>query len=400
MPSVKNMTKFNLTAPCNFGLEAVLAREIRNLGLEITSTVDGRVNFLGDESELCKANIWLRTAERVLISVAEFKAETFEELFQGVKEVRWEQYLPVDAEFPVAKASSVKSKLFSPTDIQKITKKAMVESLKRAYKQEWFEETGARYAVLVQINKDIVHVYLETSGPSLHKRGYRMNKNLAPIRETLAAAMVSLTPWHPDRILADPLCGSGTIMIEAALKGINKAPGINRRFRAESWGFIDTKYWALAREEAHDLIDRNVRFRLQGYDIDGRVIKYARENAKLAGVDEYIHFQQNDVRNFSHSGKYGFILCNPPYGERLEDKESVAALYKDMRKVFDRLDTWSYSIITSFQGFEKVWGKPADRRRKLYNGMLKTNLYQYMGPKPPKKRAELPNAAENSADNK
>lgn len=380
------MTTFNLTAPCNFGVEAVLAREIRNLGFEITSTVDGRVNFTADELGLCKANIHLRTAERVLISVKEFKAESFEELFQGVKEINWEDYLPVDAEFPIAKVSSIRSKLFSPTDIQKITKKAIVERLKTAYKQEWFEETGSRYTVLVQINKDIVHVYLETSGPSLHKRGYRMNKNLAPIRETLASAMVDLTPWRTDRILADPLCGSGTVLIEAALKGINKAPGINRRFRAESWHFIDSKYWRLAREEAHDLINRNVEFRLQGYDIDGRVIKYARENAKLAGVDKYIHFQQCDVRNFSHSGKYGFIICNPPYGERLEDRESVAALYKDMRKVFDRLDTWSYSIITSFGGFEKVWGKEADRRRKLYNGMLKTNLYQYMGPKPPKRK--------------
>lgn len=379
------MTNFQLTAPCHFGVEAVLAREIRDLGLEVTSTVDGRVNFIGDEVGLCRANLWLRTAERVLIEAACFPARTFEELFQGVRSVPWEMYLPVDAEFPVARVSSLRSKLFSTRDIQKITKKAMVERLKSAYRQQWFEETGSRYPLWVQISKDQVHLYLETSGAGLHKRGYRRNKNLAPLRETLAAALVSLIPWHTDRILVDPLCGSGTILIEAALMGINKAPGLERRFLAESWDFLPSDAWKIAREEAADLLKKDEVFRLQGYDIDDHVIRYARENARLAGVADYLHLQRADVRNFRHSGKYGFILCNPPYGERLEDRESVTALYQDMRKVFDCLDTWSYSILTAFRGFEEVWGKPADRRRKLYNGRLKSTLYQYMGPKPPRR---------------
>jgi len=378
------MTKFLLTAPCNFGVEAVLGRELKNLGFEIESTVDGRVNFWADEAGIARANLWLRTAERVLIKMAQFEARSFEELFQGVKAIDWAAILPVDAAFPVAKVSALKSKLYSVPDIQAIAKKAVVESLKESYGQSWFEETGATYTILVQILKDVVCVYLDTSGPSLHKRGYRINKNLAPIKETLAAAMVDLTPWRPGRPFIDPMCGSGTIVIEAALKGINRAPGIRRPFRAEKWDIIPPEIWQREREAARaaEILDQD--FVIYGYDIDAHAVKMARENAVVAGVADHVSFRRRDVRQLESDEQYGFIVTNPPYGERLEDKETAEALYKDMHKAFKRLDTWSYSIITGLSGFEYIWGQKADRRRKLYNGMLKTNLYQYLGPKPPK----------------
>jgi putative N6-adenine-specific DNA methylase len=373
-----------LTVPCNFGLEAVVGRELKSLGFEIYSTTDGKVNFYSDLAGLIKANLWLRTGERVLIKMAEFEAKSFEELFQGVKKIRWAELLPVTAAFPVASVSALKSQLHSVPDIQAVVKKAAVESMRETYKQSWFMEDGAPYPILVQILKDKVCVYVDSSGASLHKRGYRLNKNLAPIKETLAAGMVSLMPWHPDRILVDPLCGSGTIVIEAALKGINRAPGIRRHFRAEKWDFIPEAVWAAARQEAKAAEKLDQQFIVRGYDIDSHVIKMARENAQLAGVADFVSFKRQDVRDFSSQEKYGFIVTNPPYGERLEDKASVEELYREMSRIFGRLDTWSYSIITAFAGFEHIWGRVADRRRKLYNGMIKTTLYQYFGPKPPK----------------
>ncbi|MGI6361572.1 MAG: THUMP domain-containing class I SAM-dependent RNA methyltransferase [Bacillota bacterium] len=374
-----------LTAPCNFGLEAILAREIRDLGLEVGRISDGRVDFLGDYNAICSANIWLRSAERILVKVGEFTALTFEELFQNTKDLPWENWLCQDSEFPVAKASSIKSKLFSTSDIQAITKKAIVERLKTVYHLSWFPESGPRYTIQVFINKDLVQIYLDSSGISLHKRGYRQDKNIAPIKETLAYSLVALTPWNHRRLLVDPLCGSGTILIEAALKGINKAPGLNNNFAAEKWPQIATKTWREERAAAEAAICTDLDFLLQGYDIDERVLQAARHNAEAAGVAKHIHFQKRDVRELRSKDKYGFIVTNPPYGKRLGENDAVEELYKDLGKVFRTLDTWSYNIITACEDFERLFKRRADKKRKLYNGMIKTYLYQYFGPKPPKK---------------
>jgi len=382
------MTKLLLTIPCNFGVEAIVNREIQNLGYEIAKTIDGRVDFYGDELAIARSNIGLRTAERILLKVGEFEAVTFDELFEKTKALPWGDFVPKDAEFPVAKANSVKSTLFSTSDIQAIVKKAVVEKLKLKYKIEWFAETGVRYPIHVFVNKDIFSLYIDTSGNNLHKRGYRENSNIAPIKETLAAAMLDLTPWHWDRILIDPMCGSGTIPIEAALKGLNIAPGIKRNFGAEDWEFIGKDKWDTTREEFKSQEKWDRQFLVQGYDIDPHALRTARENAQLAGVEKYIHFQQRDIRDLQSSDKYGFIVTNPPYGERLEDKESVEILYKEMGVAMSRLATWSYSIITSHLDFESIFGRKADKRRKLYNGMIKTTLYQYFGPKPPKRVQE------------
>ncbi len=379
------MERLELTAPCNFALEAILSREIKELGYEISKVEDGRVSFFADEAGICKANLWLRTAERVLIKIAEFHAETYEELFQNTKKIKWHEWIPKDAEFPVARASSIKSKLFSPSDIQAIVKKAVVESLKSKHKLEWFPESGAKYPINVFINKDRVIIYLDTSGVSLHKRGYREIGSEAPIKETLAAAMISLTPWREDRLLVDPFCGSGTIAIEAALMGLNIAPGLKRDFVSEGWSYSDKQVWSRERKEAEAKIRSDVKLKIQGYDIDESVLKIARKNAALAGVAEHIHFQKRDVRELSSGDSYGFIVTNPPYGERLEDRKSVEQLYKAMGTAFSKLSTWSFYIITAHEEFERLFGKRADKKRKLYNGMMKTDLYQYYGPKPPRR---------------
>lgn len=378
------MSHLRLCTPCNFGLESILAREIRDLGFDIESVTDGRVNFFSNEEGICKANLWLRTAERVLVKLGEFEATTFEELFQNTKNLYWHDWIPKDGAFPAAKASSVKSKLFSTSDIQAIVKKAVVESLKKKYKISWFNETGASYPIHIFVFKDKVTLYLDSSGTALHKRGYREIGSTAPLKETLAAALVSLTPWKEGRLLIDPLCGSGTILIEAALKGMNMAPGLNRNFISENWARIPQKLWQRARQEGKDLIKNNAEITIQGYDIDEKVIKIARNNANKAGVDEFIHFQQRDVRDLSSKDKYGFIVTNPPYGERLEDLKTVENLYKDMGNIFSALDTWSFYILSAHEDFERFFGRKADKKRKLYNGMIKTDLYQYFGPKPPK----------------
>lgn len=378
------MSYIELCAPCGFGLEAVLSREIKDLDFEVTKVEDGRVYFLSDESGIAKANLWLRTAERVLVKMGEFYATTFEELFQETKKLPWHEWIPKEGSFPAAKASSVRSKLFSTSDIQSIVKKAVVESLKKRHKIDWFSETGASYPIHIFVFKDGVTLYLDSSGTALHKRGYREIGSEAPIKETLAAALVSLTPWKEGRLLVDPFCGSGTILIEAALMGLNIAPGLKRDFVSEKWARVPQKLWSKARLEAEEKIKTNGDIHIQGYDIDEKVIRTARSNAKLAGVEEYIHFQQRDVRDFSSKEKYGFIITNPPYGERLEDVRKVEILYRDMGKVFSSLDTWSFYILTAHEGFEKAFGKRADKKRKLYNGMMKTDLYQYFGPKPPK----------------
>ena len=378
--------RYEFIAPCHFGLEAVCKREIADLGYEIVKVEDGKVTFAGDMEALVRANIFLRTTQRILLKVAEFKAVTFEELFQNVKKVPWEEYFPSDARFWVTKATSVKSKLFSPSDIQSIMKKAMVERLKQQYHKEWFPEDGAPYPVRIFLLKDEVMVTLDTSGDSLHKRGYRTLTSKAPLTETLAASLLMLTPWRPDRILVDPFCGSGTFPIEAAMIAANIAPGMNREFTAEQWtNIIDRKVWYECVKEAQDMVNDDITVDIQGYDIDGDVVKAARENAKRAGVDHLIHFQQRPVAELHHPKKYGFIVTNPPYGERLEDKADLPELYSQIGEAYRRLDAWSMYLITSYEDTERYIGRKADKNRKIYNGMLKTYFYQFMGPKPPKR---------------
>lgn len=380
------MKMMELIAPCHFGLEAVLKREIIDLGYDVSEVEDGRVTFLGDAEAICRANIFLRTAERILLKVGSFKAESFDELFEKTRALPWENYIPKNGKFWVTKAASVKSKLFSPSDIQSIMKKAMVRRLQEYYGISWFEENGASYPVRVFLKKDIVTIGIDSSGVSLHKRGYREVAGKAPITETLAASLIMLTPWRKDRILVDPFCGSGTFPIEAAMMAANIAPGMNREFTAEKWtNMIPKKIWYDAIEEANDLVDDQIELDIQGYDLDGSVVKIARRNAREAGVDHLIHFQERDVKDLSHPKKYGFIITNPPYGERLEDKSSLPALYRAFGDSYRSLDSWSAYMITSYDEAEKYFGRKADKNRKIYNGMLKTYFYQFLGPKPPKK---------------
>ena len=380
------MNRIELIAPCHFGLEAVLKREILDLGYEISSVEDGRVTFQGDAEAVCRANIFLRTAERVLLKVGSFQAVSFEELFEKTKALPWEAYIPKDGKFWVTKASSVKSRLFSPSDIQSIMKKAMVRRLQEHYRMECFPEDGPEYPVRVFLMKDQVTVGIDTSGASLHKRGYREVSGKAPITETLAAALIMLTPWRGDRILVDPFCGSGTFPIEAAMMAANIAPGMNRSFTAEKWtNLIPKKLWYDTVDEASDLIREPEETDIQGYDADEDVIRIARRNAAEAGVEHMIHFQRRDVRDLSHPRKYGFIITNPPYGERLEDKKDLPELYRAFGESFRRLETWSAYMITSYEDAERYFGRKADKNRKIYNGMLKTYFYQFQGPKPPRK---------------
>lgn len=381
------MVTYELIAPCHFGLESVLKKEIYDLGYDIVSVEDGKVTFEGDSEAIVRANINLRTAERVLLKVGQFKAVTFTELFDQTKELPWEELIPVNGRFWVTKASSINSKLFSQSDIQSIVKKAIVERLKSKYNVSWFQEDGAPYPLRVNIHKDVVTIGLDTSGDSLHKRGYRPVAGKAPISECLAAALIKLTPWNKDRIFIDPFCGSGTIPIEAAMIAANIAPGLNRSFTAEKWeNIIKRQEWYDAVTEANDSIIRGIETDIQGYDLDGSVIEVARTNAVNAGVDGMIHFQQRGVDKLSHAKKYGFIITNPPYGERLEDKETLPAIYKTFGEQFAKLDSWSAYMITSYEDAVKYFGRKADKNRKIYNGMLKTYFYSFLGPKPPKRK--------------
>lgn len=381
------MRKFELIAPCHFGLEAPLKREITELGYDIMSVEDGRVTFYGDEEACVRANICLRTAERILIKVGSFPARTFEELFQGTKALPWEAYIPRDGKFWVAKAASVKSALFSPSDIQSVMKKAMVERLRETYHETRFEESGASFPLRVFLMKDEVTVGLDTTGDSLHKRGYRKLTARAPIAENLAAALIMLTPWKGDRILVDPFCGSGTIPIEAAMMAANMAPGMKRGFTAMDWPHvIGGSIWEEIRQEAAEQVDLQVETDIQGYDLDDEMVSIARANARLAGVDKLIHFQKRDVSALSHPKKYGFVITNPPYGERMEEKENLPALYRTLGERFRSLDAWSLYLITAYEGAEKEIGRKADKNRKIYNGMMKTYYYQFQGPKPSSKR--------------
>jgi len=379
----KALEHFELIAPCHFGLESVMKKEITDLGYEVSQVEDGRVTFIGDAEAVCRANIFLRTTERILLKAGSFHAETFEDLFQGTKAIPWERYLPRDGRFWVAKASSIKSRLFSPSDIQSVMKKAMVERMKGAYGISWFPEDGASYPLRVFLYKDVVTVAIDTSGESLHKLGYRTLTSKAPITETLAAALIMLTPWRADRILVDPFCGSGTFPIEAAMMAADIAPGMNREFLSEDWkNLIPRKCWYAAMDEAGDLVRQDVKVDIQGYDIDGEIIRAARANAKAAGVDHMIHFQQRPVSELSHPKKYGFIITNPPYGERIEEKKNLPELYRTIGERYQALDSWSAYIITAYEDTERYFGRKADKNRKIYNGMMKTYFYQFQGPKP------------------
>ena len=390
------MRKFELIAPCHFGLEAVLKKEIIDLGYDVTLVEDGRITFFGDEEAVSRANVFLRSAERILIKVGSFHAETFEELFQGTRSLPWEEFIPSDGKFWVAKAASVKSKLFSPSDIQSIMKKAMVERLKGVYHVSWFEEDGAPFPVRVFLMKDEVTVGLDTTGESLHKRGYRKLTAKAPIAENLAASLIMLTPWRGDRILVDPFCGSGTFPIEAAMMAASMAPGMNRSFTAEEWpSVVGKRNWYDAVDEAREMVDLQIETDIQGYDIDDAMVSIARENAKLAGVDKLIHFQRRPLSQLSHPKKYGFLITNPPYGERLEEKSALPALYKEIGERYASLDSWSMYLITAYENAERDIGRKADKNRKIYNGMMKTYFYQYMGPKPPR-RQNLPDGRQEA----
>lgn len=380
------MNRYELIAPCHFGMEAVLKKEIIDIGYDISLVEDGRVSFYGDEEAVCRANVNLRTAERILIKVGSFHAETFEDLYQGTKALPWENFIPKDGKFWVAKAASVKSKLFSPSDIQSIMKKSMVDRLKDHYGIQWFAEDGESFPIRVFIMKDEVTVGLDTTGESLHKRGYRKFTAKAPIAENLAAALIKLTPWNEERILLDPFCGSGTFAIEAAMMAAGMAPGMKRHFTAEKWKhIIAPNLWQDTVEEAEEEVDLSVRPDIQAYDIDPEMIKIARNNAKLAGVEQMIHLQVRPVEQLSHPKKYGFIITNPPYGERLEEKSALPALYKTIGERYRQLDSWSMYLITSYEDAETAIGRKADKNRKIYNGMMKTYYYQFLGSRPPKR---------------
>ena len=368
--------KLELIATATFGLEAVVRREIEALGYRIIKTEDGKVTYMGDERAIVRSNLWLRTADRVLLKMAEFSAVEFEELFQQTKGLPWEQLIPLDGRFTVT-GTSVKSKLHSVPACQKIVKKAIVEKLKEFYGVEVFEETGAEYTVKASLLKDRVTLTVDTSGTGLHKRGYRISDVAAPIKETLAAAMIQLSFWKKDRILVDPCCGSGTIPIEAAMIGRNIAPGLNRGFVSENWSQIPKEVWEEERQRAKSQINKDCDFKAFGYDIDRDALNIARENAYKAGVGDRITFEQRDIKNFSGDFPRGTVITNPPYGERLLDIDKARELYKIMGQKFAKKDGWSYTIISPDDEFEKIFGRKADKRRKLYNGMLKCQVFMY-----------------------
>lgn len=381
------MSKLQLIATAAFGIEAVVARELKHLGYEDQFVENGRVNFSGDLEAICRTNLWLRSSDRILLKIGQFKAMSFEELFEKTKALPWQDWIPEDAEFPVT-GKSIDSKLFSVPDCQAIVKKAVVEKLKQTYKNEWFAETGPRFKIEVALLKDIVTLTIDTSGAGLHKRGYRQLITGAPLKETMAAAMLLISRWKEDRVLIDPFCGSGTIPIEAAMIALNMAPGLHREFDAEKWPVIPSSLWETARQEARNLIKTDAKLHIQGSDIDGEMMSIARYHAKLAGVDKHIHLQQHDMRAVASRHEYGFIVTNPPYGERLEDAKQVEKLYRDMGSVFTSLDTWSFYILTSHPAFESCFGKQANKKRKLYNGKLQCNYFQFYGP-PPKKKLDF-----------
>lgn len=377
------MSHFELIATATFGLEAVVAGELKALGYDSLKIENGRVSFAADESAICRCNLWLRCAERLRLKVGEFQALTFDELFEKTKALPWADLMPSNAFFPVD-GKSIQSSLFSISDCQAIVKKAVVESLKKKYRRDWFSEEGPLYRIEISLLKDIATLTIDTSGAGLHKRGYRKGGSEAPLKETLAAALVLLTRWKPDTALIDPFCGSGTILIEAALIGHNIAPGMNRTFASEEWPTIDRKYWREARKETHERAENDINLDLTGTDLNDNAIQTARKNAAEAGVEELIHFQTRSLSELSSKKKYGKIICNPPYGERLSDAKEIKKLYRAMGQVFGTLETWSYYILTADENFESIFGRKASKKRKLYHGNIKVQYYQYYGPRPPR----------------
>lgn len=380
----KMMGKITLIATAAMGLEAIVAKEVRDLGYQDVTVENGKVIFEADFQAIVRTNLWLRTADRIKILVGEFKAESFDELFEQTKALPWADFISEDAEFPVI-GRSVKSKLFSVSDCQAIVKKAVVESLKKNYKIDWFQEKGPFQRIEVAIHKDIASLTIDTSGSGLHKRGYRYLHNEAPLKETLAAAMIKLTNWHADKPLYDPFCGSGTIPIEAAMIGQNIAPGINRSFAFEKWNWYEQKWIDLAHEEAEDVAKYDQPLQIIGGDVDHTMIELAQNNAKEAGFPDSLRFKQIQVSDFSTDDESGVVIGNPPYGERMNDKSFAEDLYRDLGRVLRPLDTWSVYIITSHPHFEKFYGAQATKKRKLYNGNIKTDFYQFWGKRPLKK---------------
>jgi putative N6-adenine-specific DNA methylase len=378
------MGTYTIIATSAMGLEAIVAREVKDLGYDCR-VENGKVIFKGDETAIARANMWLRTADRIKILVGEFKAYSFDELFENTKKLPWENYLPEDAEFPV-QGKSVKSKLYSVPDCQAIVKKAIVERVRKAYKRtSWLDETGPLFKIEVAILKDTASITLDTSGQGLHKRGYRIGQGEAPLKETLAAALIKLTTWNPERPLLDPFCGSGTIPIEAAMIGQNIAPGFNREFLSENWSFIAKDIWDKVRMEAEDLANYDQPLEIFGTDIDHRMINISKENALEAGLGDLVKFKQMQVKDFVTDLEYGVVVGNPPYGERLGERPEVEKMYKEMGQAFNKLDTWSVYMLTSHEDFEQFYGKPATKKRKLFNGFIRTDYYQYFGPRPPRK---------------
>nr|WP_264300930.1 class I SAM-dependent RNA methyltransferase [Fusobacterium vincentii] len=362
------------------GLESIVKDECLSLGFKNIKVFDGRVEFEGDFKDLVKANIYLRCSDRIFIKMAEFKALTYEELFQNIKAINWQDYIDENGEFPISWVSSVKSKLYSKSDIQRISKKAIVEKLKEKYKREIFLENGALYSIKIQCHKDIFIVMLDSSGEPLTKRGYRAQKRVAPIKETLAAALVYLSKWKADEVLLDPMCGTGTITIEAAMMARNIAPGANRNFAAEKWSIIDKNLWTDIRDEAFSNEDLSKELKIYASDIDERSIEIAKENAEKAGVEEDIIFDVKDFKDIESPAKYGAMIVNPPYGERLMEDEDIEKLYRNFGDFCKKkLSKWSYYIITSYKDFEKAFDKKATKNRKLYNGGIKCYYYQYFG---------------------
>lgn len=371
---------FKLIATCAAGIESIVGNELKHLGYKV-NVENGRVRFDGDVADIAKTNLWLRTADRIKIVVGEFTAKTFEELFQGVESLNWEDFLPLDAEFPVA-GKSQKSTLHNVPSVQAITKKAIVTKMSTVYhRRTKLPETGALYPIEVTINKDKVLITLDTTGSSLFKRGYRVNKGGAPLKENMAAALVLLARWYPEMPFVDPVCGSGTIPIEAALIGCNIAPGLKRNFAFENWDWVDKDIVKQAREQAQAAIKKDVDLDISGYDIDGSMIEIAKENAVQAGVQDIVNFKQMAVKDFKTDKINGVIVANPPYGERLSDKEHVHQLYQQMGKLYQPLTSWSKYILTSDLQFEQFYGTKATKRRKLYNGSLRTDFFQYWGKK-------------------
>ncbi|WP_139368255.1 THUMP domain-containing class I SAM-dependent RNA methyltransferase [Evansella clarkii] len=379
------MNSVTLIATAAMGLESIVADEVKALGYTDIKVENGKVIFEADPSGIARANLWLRTADRVKLLVGEFKALSFEELFEQTKALPWNEYISEDAEFPVI-GRSVKSKLFSISDCQAIVKKAVVESLKQQYHVQWFEEKGPLQRIEVALHKDIAQLTIDTSGTGLHKRGYRYLHNEAPLKETLAAALIKLTKWNPDRPFVDPFCGSGTLPIEAAMIGQNIAPGINREFAFENWSWYEQRWFDAALEEAEDLAKYDQPLDIEGFDIDHNMIELASNNAMEAGFPDQIKFKQMQAKDFRTTKDYGVIVGNPPYGERMQERKYVEKLYREMGETFRPLDTWSVYVITSNEDFEELYGAKATKKRKLYNGNIKTDYYQYWGKRPPRNK--------------